>query len=170
MTHLRQLAFLSLSLAAALACSEPSPSPSPTTTLPQLYRYSPNGGGHQLTLYRADTRVELRAHELGEDDGFIGLAEGTLSADAAEELDAWLDALLAGEQELGELHEGPVDSPIVELWVGDYRFSYATNYPPTGLTELDALAWAILDDLSQCRPSASLTPSPDCEVLAEYPE
>jgi hypothetical protein len=117
-----------------------------------------------LTLYRSDTVIELRAHEQG---SFAGLATGTLSEPASEELDQLLDEAV----DLGELSGVVVhDAPLVELWLPGLTLMYDDGYPPTGLVELDAFLAKVLDDMSQCRATTQISPDFDCEPLSWFPE
>ncbi|MFO7561808.1 MAG: hypothetical protein R6X02_04140 [Enhygromyxa sp.] len=118
-----------------------------------------------MSLYRADTFVEIRAHQ--PDGRFIGRSTGSLSQAANEDLtQLWEQAV-----DLGEIPKDvPVDSPLVELSLPGLTVTYALDYPPSGLAEIDAFLHEILDDMSQCRGSTRLVPDEDCEQLAPYPE
>lgn len=141
----------------------------PPSGAPQLYQLTPtwcHGACWRLTLHRADTFIELRAHDRG-DDAFVGLATGSLSEAASAELDQLLDAAT----DLGELSGvESFDAPLVQLSLPGLELIYEIGYPPSGLVELDAFLATVLDDLSQCRATTQLTPDDDCEPLAHVPE
>jgi hypothetical protein len=168
---MRRYLFL-LPLTLTPACAEPDEVLSPENTLPSIYSHTPtacHGDCRSLTLYRANTDIELRAYE--PDRSFAGIATGTLSDDTSDELDAMLDALRSGEQSLGELPAAvPLDGQIIGLWLPGLNLSYAINHPPSGLVEIDTLLAKILDDLSQCRTNVRVDSDSDCEQLAYYPE
>jgi hypothetical protein len=139
----------------------------PPSQFPAIYRISPTWcTGHcwTLTLHRSDTSIELRAHE--PDGTFLGLATGSLNEPASDELDQLLESV-----DLGELPaDGPIDSPLIEMWLPGLSLSYDHGYPPSGLVEIDAFLATVLDDMSQCRPTTKVTPDWDCEPLNWYPD
>src|SRR5690554_6602090 len=143
---------LTLTIALALACQADSGTDSePMLVAPPIYRVSSECGDcRQLTLYRDGAAVELRSHHVV-GGAFVGRSSATLTDSSNAELDGFLDAL-AGEDSPGEFPQNvPHDSPVVTLWLPDLEISYALNYPPSGVVELDELLWALLDDLSECR-------------------
>jgi hypothetical protein len=157
-----------------LLCCSPEPSQEetpPPSGAPQIYRVVPTLCHEKcwyLTLYRNDTFIELRAQQPGDGSlSLLGLATGSLLEPANEELDQLLDEAA----NLGELPgDVPHDSPLVELYLPGLTLIYAVNYPPSGLVELDAFLAKVLDDMSQCRPTAQITPDHDCEPLSWFPE
>jgi hypothetical protein len=153
-----------------LGCS-PEPLPEdeePPSSGAPIYKYRPtycHGDCWSLTLSRSDTFIELRAHQ--PNGTFLGLATGILSDPASDELDQLLDTPI----DLGELSGiWSFDAPVIELWLPGLHLIYDVSYPPSGLVELDAFLWKVLDDMSQCHPTTQITPDHDCEPLAYYPE
>lgn len=153
-----------------LGCSPdlPPDDEPPPSGKPDIYKYIPtwcHGACWSLTLARGGTFIELRAHE--PDRSFLGLATGSLSEPASDELDQLLDEAV----DLGELSgTQSFDAPLVQLWLPGLTLTYTDGYPPSGLVDLDAFLAKILDDLSQCRATTQITPDRDCEPLAHYPE
>jgi hypothetical protein len=152
-----------------LGCSPSSPQEEePPSEAPEIYAITPtwcHGACWSLTLYRAETFIELRAHDRG-DNTFLGLATGILSDPASDELDQLIDEAGLGEP------SGPesFDAPLIDLWLPGLQVTYDQGNPPSGLVELDAFLAKTLDDMSQCRPTTKITPDHDCEPLAWYPE
>ncbi len=170
MQAIQSAKLLALVALGVLACSPEAPQEEapPPSGAPALYKITPtwcHGPCWSLTLYRNDTFIELRSHDRG-DHTFLGLATGTLSEPANDELDQLLEQAI----NLGELPSGGGhDAPRIDLWLPGLHLSYDDGFPPTGLIELDAFLAKILDDMSQCHPTTQITPH-DCEPLNWFPE
>ena len=165
---------LLLTLALTAACSDGDEAfTSEPLTLPSIYSTAIVGPCSEwcwsLTLYRSQSEIELRAYE--SNGNLLGIATGALSDQTNTQLSAMIESLSSGEQSLGELPGmPPIDGTANTLWLPSLTLSYATNYPPSGLSELDELLSSILDDLSQCRTNLRVHSDPDCEQLAYFPE
>jgi len=119
----------------------------------------------ELTLHREAEVVELHAWQRG----LVGTSHATLSDDTNAELDALLEALVSGEQSIGAIQQFQgFGAELIKLWLPALELVYSLDYPPTGVVELDALLWSVLDDLSECRTTTRLVPDSDCEKLLSY--
>jgi len=169
------LAALALTVFSAPACvcdDDGDPIMGPALERGRFYTIAPTtcGDCRSMTLYRfvGDSEIELRAHEANGD--YVGRNLGLLTPATQEQLDALVEALAEGEQSIGELPQAvPADGSVIYLSLPSLTLSYAENYPPAGVEELDTLLGAILDDLSQCQASERVAPDIDCEALDWWP-
>ena len=170
MNHARAVLALALALLTSSCGDDVVPeSLEPPRELPEIYRLL-YAGPEQHALFRAGTDIEVRVYMLGDEDEYLGRGRGQLDSATSEELDVLIDALLGGEQSVGELPGSPgLDGTLVELSLGEFAIVYAYGLAPSGLAEIDVLLRTVYHDLLNCRDSDLVTPGPDCEIVTAYP-
>ena len=144
----------------------------PPLELPELYRlWRSSPEEHVLSRRVSHTEIELRGYASGSGE-YLGRIQGQLDPATSEELDALLDALVHGDQPIGELPGTPAqDAIFVDLSLpGEYQITYTYANPPSGLIEIDTLLRTVYRDLLNCRAGDRVTPSPDCEIFTAYPD